>query len=463
VSSSAPAFDRAALPAGLKGRALLPGDPGYADEVKTYNLTLAHQPGLIIAAAAASDVQAAVRLAAERGAPVAVLATGHQPSLPITAGAVLVTTRAMRGAVVDARRRTVRVQAGTILKEVVDESVKAGLAPLTGSSPIVGVVGYTLGGGLSPTLGRAYGYAADHVRSIDIVTADGRLRTVNAKNEPELFFGIRGGKSNFGIVTAMEFDLFPVTTLYGGSIFFPGDSAKAVLNVYREWVETVPDAMSSSVALVRMPDVPAVPAPLRGKLVCSVRIAYSGSVKAGATLVKPLRAAAPAIIDTVQQMPYGGFAAIHSDPVDPVPAYERTGLLREITSETVDAIIAAAGPAAPYPLALTEVRHLGGALGRQPKTPNAVSNRDAAFTLFVAGIGGPADAAAITAAEDALIEKLKPWSTGQMFLNFMTSADAAPTAVQRAYQPPVYQRLAALKREVDPANMFRLNHNIAPA
>ena len=462
-SSSRQAMDRAELTAlGLKGRVLLPGEPGYAEELKTYNLTVRHQPGVIVAAQAAADVSAAVRMAAKRSAPVGVLATGHQPAVPFGPDSVVVTTRAMRKVTVDARKRTARVEAGALWQQVVDEAAKVGLAPLNGSSPTVGVVGYTLGGGLSPTLGRAYGYAADHVRSVDVVTADGRTRTVTAHRDPELFFALLGGKGNFGIVTAMEFGLFPVRTLYAGPIMFDGGDAAKVLHAYRRWVTTVPNAMSSSVALLRLPDVPAVPQPLRGKLVTSVRVSYAGSAAKGAALVAPLRLAAKPLVDQVAEMPYAAFAAIHGDPVDPLPAYERTTLLKDLTAETVDAIVAAAGPTAAFPLTALEVRHLGGALRKAAAHATAVSHRDAAFNVFVAGIGGPADAAAIRAAEEAVIQRLRPWSTGGMLVNFMAADDATPESVRRAYDPRAYRRLTAVKRRVDPRNMFRLNHNILP-
>ncbi|MBB2940563.1 hypothetical protein FB565_000267 [Actinoplanes lutulentus] len=450
-------------PPGLTGKALLPGDPGYAAEVKTYNLVQTPKPGLIIAAANARDVQIAVRYAASRCAPIAVLATGHQPSVPIGPDAVLVTTRSMSAVTVDARRRVARAQAGALWQHVVDKSVPAGLAPLNGSTPIVGVVGYTLGGGLSPTLGRKYGYAADHVRSIEVVTADGRLRMVTAKSDPELFFGLRGGKSNFGLVTAIEFDLFPVTSFYGGAILFAGEDAGRLLHAYRKWVRTVPEAMSSSVGLLRVPDLEAFPPPLRGKLVASLRIAYVGRPEVGASLVHPLRQVATPIIDAVASQPYAAFPVIHADPVDPAPVYERTALLRELNADTVDALLAVAGPKAPFPISLVEVRHLGGALARSPRQPSAVSQRDAAFTLFMAGVAGPEQAAATRAAEENIIRRLRPWSTGGMYLNFMNVDDASVDAVRHAYRPEVYRRLRKLKRRVDPANLFRLNHNIPPA
>jgi len=449
-------------PKGLKGRAFRPGDPGYAEQIKVYNLARIPAPGLIIAAAAPSDVQIAVRLAARRGAPVAVLATGHQPSAPIGRDAIMVTTRAMRGVTVDARRRVARAEAGALWQHVTDKALPAGLAPLTGSTPIIGVVGYTLGGGLSPTLGRKYGYAADHVRSIDVVGADSRLRTVTPKNDPELFFGLRGGKSNFGLVTAIEFDLFPVTTFYGGSIFFAGADAERLLHAYRRWVRTVPDTMSSSVALLRLPDVEAVPPPLRGKFAAGLRIAYLGRADTGAALVKPLRSIATPIVDAVAEQPYAAYPAIHGDPVDPAPGYDRTALLRELSADTVEALIAVAGPRAAHPLTMVEIRHLGGALARQPKVPNAVSHRDAAFSLFTVGVAGPAGAAAVRRAEAEVIRRLRPWSTGGMYLNFMGTAEVSADAVRLAYRPAVYRRLRRLKQRVDPHNTFRLNHNIPP-
>ncbi|WP_433825111.1 FAD-binding oxidoreductase [Actinoplanes sp. CA-015351] len=453
-----------AAPASSKPRPqphfLKPGDPGYAEELTVFNLVQTPNPGLVVAARTAGDVRDAVRHAARHDAPVAVLATGHQPSVPIGRDAVLVSTRAMRGVTVDARRRVARAEAGALWQDVVDKAARSGLAPLVGSTGIVGVVGYTLGGGLSPTLGRQYGWAADHVRSIDVVTADGRSSTVTAGSDPELFFGLRGGKSNFGLVTAIEFGLFPVTTFYGGSIVFAGADAATVLHAYRRWVLTVPEAMSSSVALMHFPDQDGFPPPLRGKAVVSLRVAYTGDAAKGAALVKPLRAVATPIIDGVAQQPYTAFGAIHADPVDPVTAHERTGLLRELTAETVDALVAMAGPDAPFPITLTEVRHLGGALAREPEVPNAVSQRDAAFTVFMAAITGPGGAAQARAAQDAIIRRLRPWSTGGMYLNFMSVDEASADAVRHAYQPGVYQRLRELKRRVDPCNIFRLNHNI---
>ncbi|TYB64924.1 FAD-binding oxidoreductase [Nonomuraea sp. PA05] len=444
------------MPVDLQGRALLPGDDGYAEETRTFNLRGDVRPGVVIAAASARDVQAAVRLAAAKGAPIAAMSTGHavQP-VPIGPDAVLVSTRALRGITVDAEARTARIEAGVRWGEAVGEITKFGLAPLNGASPTVGVIGFVLAGGHSPTLGRAHGFAADHVRGIEVVTADGRFRTVTAGSDPELFFGLRGGKGNFGIVTAVELDLFPVTTLYAGSLVFPFQSAAAVLNAYRAWVETVPETVSSSAALVRMPDIPVLPEPLRGKQVVSIRVCCTGSD--GAALVEPLRAVATPIVDLVREMPYADCASIHSDPLDPASVQERGGLLRELTADTIDALLAVAGGTTAPP-DLLEVRHLGGALARQPEVPNAISCRDGAFTLFMANIGGTDDAERVDAALSAAIERLRPWCTGYTLLSFMSDVDG----VEQGYTPEVHRRLVSLKQRVDPANLFRLNHNIRP-
>ncbi|MGR6923513.1 FAD-binding oxidoreductase [[Actinomadura] parvosata] len=448
-------FDRRELPADL--RALLPGDDGYADETRTYNLRADVRPGVVIAAASARDVQAAVRLAAARNAPIAAMATGHavQP-VPIGPDAVLVTTRAMQGVTVNAEARTAWIEAGVLWGQAVAEITKFGLAPLNGASPSVGAVGFVLAGGHSPTLGRAHGYAADHVHRIQVVTADGRLRTVTPGNDPDLFFGLRGGKGNFGIVTAVEIALFPVTTLYGGSLIFPAASARTVLNAYRAWTGTVPETMSSSAALLRLPDAPFLPEPLRGRQVVTIRLSCTDPAPTSAALIEPLRAAATPIMDLVREMPYADCASIHSDPLDPAPVQERGALLRELTPEIVDALIAIAeAPAAPPDL--VEIRHLGGAFAREPLVPNAISYRDAAFTLFMATIGAP-DPAETHAAQSAAMERLRPWCTGYTLLSFMSEVDG----VEQGYRPEVLRRLVALKRRVDPANLFRLNHNIRP-
>jgi FAD/FMN-containing dehydrogenase len=234
------ASDARSLSAKVDGVVLAPGDDGYADECATYNLAVPRRPAVVVGAASPGDVGAAVRFGLARGLPVGVLATGHATSVA-SDGAVLVTTKRMNAVSVDPVTRTARVGAGARWQQVIEAAAPHGLAPLSGSSPLVGVVGYSLGGGLSPTLGRTHGWAADHVRAIEMITSDGRLTRATAERETDLFWAARGGKDNFGIATAIEFDLFEVPRLYGGALYFPGELAADVLHAYQEWAPALPE------------------------------------------------------------------------------------------------------------------------------------------------------------------------------------------------------------------------------
>ncbi|GLY02290.1 FAD-binding oxidoreductase [Actinoplanes sp. NBRC 101535] len=452
----------AALRDAVTGPVLVAGDADHPAELATYNLTVVHTPAVVVGAATVADVQAAVRFATTHGLPVAVLGAGHGSSVS-SAGAVLITTRRLAGLTVDEETRTARVEAGVRWAEFIEQAQKAGLAALNGSSPTVTVVGYTLGGGLGP-FGRKHGYAADHVTALDVVTADGELRHVTADSEPDLFWALRGGKGNFGVVVAIEFTLFPMQAFYGGGIFFPGELAGDVLHLFREWTRDVPEEMSASVGLLHLPAAPFVPEPLRDRLVAHLRIAYLGSPSEGALMVAPFRELGTPILDTVGPMPYAAVASVHNDPVDPLPLYEHGALLRELPAEAVDTILRFAGPGAPSPLVLAEIRHMGGALSRPPAVPNAVGNRDETlYNVFLVAAGGPPDAAALHAYEQELIDALAPWSTGRRYLNFMFGGETDPQTVALAYAPESFERLTKIKQRFDPANVFRINHNIPPA
>ena len=448
-----------------EGPVLLPGDDGYDLETATFNLVHSHRAALVVGAAHRRDVQAAVRFAARNGLPVAVVATGHG-AVVSSDGAVLVNTRRLSGVTIDPDARTARIEAGVRWQQVIDKAAVYGLAPMAGSAPAVGAVAYLLGGGLSPVLGRSLGYAADHIRSVDVVTADGSLRHLTARHDPELFWAIRGGKGNFGVVTAVEFDLFPVKRLYGGGLFFAGARAAAVLHAYRAWVAAVPEEMSSSVVLLRLPDLPFVPEPMRGTLTVHVRIAYLGSAEDGEKLVAPLRAVAPALIDSVAEMPFAAIGTIHNDPTEPAAAIDRSMLLRELPAEAVDALVELAGPDVPSAetLMMVEVRHLGGALSRQPAVPNAVGHRSAAFNLFVASVVLPVagDAERIRALEQRMLDRFQRWGTGGAYLNFMSTEDVTPDRVRAGYDAGSFERLLRAKQTYDPHNTFRINHNIRP-
>jgi FAD/FMN-containing dehydrogenase len=454
--------DAAALTFDVSGPVLLPDDDGYTAECATYNTTLARRPAMAVGAVGPEDVISTVCFAREYGLPVGVLATGHGTSRPAD-GAALVTTRRMNKVTIDPRARTARAEAGVIWGQVIEAATAHGLAPLNGSSPLVGVAGYTTGGGLSPTMGRSRGWAADRVRAIEIVTADGTLRRVTAEDHADLFWAVRGGKDNFGIVTALEFDLFEVARLYGGALYFPGELAADVLHTYREWAPTLPEEMTASVALMRLPPLDIVPEPLRGKLTVHVRIAYLGTEAEGTELVAPVRALGPALIDTVTDMPYCQVAGIHNDPPVPLPIHEGSARLTALPEAAVDAIVSAAGPDADSRLTMVEIRPLGGALGREPEVANAVTGRHAAFQVFCAGVGGPLDAPFIYADVDEIFRGLGRWQTAGGTLNYRGIRDSAPDCVRETFGADVHDRLRQVKKKYDPENLFRVNHNVPPA
>jgi hypothetical protein len=439
----------------------LPGEEGYDAERAGWNTIVEHHPAMIVVATCPEDVAAAVRYAASAGLPVAVQATGHGPSVPAD-GAVLVNTRRMTELEVDPEAATARIGAGVKGGRLIEEAAPHGLAPLVGSTPDVGFVGYLTSGGL-PMLGRRYGFAADHVRALELVTADGELRRATAEEHPELFLAVHGGKGNFGVVTSVETELVPVTRLYGGGMFFDGAATREVLGGWLEWTASQPEEMaSSSLALRRFPDLPGVPDPVRGRFLVHVRVAFTGPAADGERLIRPLRALGP-VMDSVADFPYASIGDVHSDSAGPAPVRDRGILLRGLDDEAVERIAALAGPGADLPPGQVEIRHLGGALSRAPETPNAISHRDAAFGLNLGMLVLPGHKERVDGIQQALIDGLRSWDTGATLPNFLGSGATDPRRVRTAYSDADYGRLAAIKATHDPDNLFRVNHNIPPA
>ncbi|MFW6599533.1 FAD-binding oxidoreductase [Propionibacteriaceae bacterium Y2011] len=438
-----------------------PGEPEYEAAVTGFNVTVTRRPEFVVVARHAHDVQGAVRYAHRHDLPVCVMSTGHQASVSFEGG-ILVSTAAMERIHVHPHTATARVGPGVNWAEVTDVSSRFGLAGLAGSSGSVGVVGYTLGGGLSPALGRLHGWAADHVSRMEIVTADGELRVATPEHETELFWAARGGKGNFGIVTSLDFGLFPVRRLYGGAIMYPVAAAPDVLPVWRDWAATAPETVTTSMAILQLPPDPSVPEPVRGKHVVSVRVSFVGDPVEGAALVAPLRAAAPALLDSVAEMPFTDWGIIHSDPSGPLPGYERTGFLAELPDEALQTMINLAGADSGSPMSLVEVRQLGGALADAPEVPSAVGHRDAAFNFFTIGVAPPEEVAEVRAYGARLVDAMEPWATGGAYINFLSTDEVDPADVRRAYDTDDYPRLASIKAGVDSRNMFRLTHNIPP-
>ncbi|MFG1996325.1 FAD-binding oxidoreductase [Actinoplanes sp. NPDC048988] len=461
-STAVGAADVAELARRVTGPVLLPGQEGYAEECAMYNVIVPNNPAVVVGATGPSDIRAALAFAEAHELAVAVMNTGHSSAVGGDR-VLMITTRRMDEVTVDPAARRARAGGGARWQQVVEAAAPYGLAPLNGSSPLVGVVGYTLGGGLSATMGRRYGWASDHVTALDVVTADGEERHVDAENEPDLFWAFRGSKSNLGVVTAIEFDLFPVTRLHGGAIIFPGEHAEAVLRAYADLTAQAPNELTTSIAFMRMPDLPVFPEPLRGTFTVHVRISFLGSAADGEALLKPLRAAAPVMVDTVADMPYSGFAAIYSDPDSSAPFAEGTLSLPPLTADLVTRLIEEIGPKADVPANIVELRHLGGALRDTPAGAGAAGLREAEFVLWIATAGGPEQTEPAVRWTSELFAGLEPWALAGKHLNFLGEEGLDTEALRAAYPAPVYRRLARIKANYDPSNVFRLNHNILPS
>ncbi|WP_068270531.1 FAD-binding oxidoreductase [Aldersonia kunmingensis] len=436
-----------ALPTTIRGAVLTPTSPGYAEQVAGFNL--AHQPCPIVAIVPESeaDVAAAVRWATESGLRVTVQATGHGLTGDL-ADTVLISTRLLDGVAIDAEQQSARVGAGARWRAVIDAAAPFGLAPLNGSSSSVGVVGYTLGGGLG-LMARKYGFAADHVRSFRIVTADGEIRVVDAQHEPDLYWAVLGGKTGFGIVTEIEFDLVPVAGYFGGGIFFPGTEAAAVLEAWREWTPQLPTEASTSISLLRLPPDPQLPPPLQGQFVVHLRYTDIGDPADADARLAPMRSVAPIVMDMVSEMPYPAIDSVHMDPPMPVPAWSRGLALSEFSSDAVTALVDTVGAESGTSLMLAEVRLLGGAV-RQPAA-NCVPGRDAAFAVHAIGVPAPEIAEAVARDLEAVLASLRPWKSGGL-VNFVGHASAEE--LRSLWSEADLDRLRSTARRVDPTGTF---------
>ncbi|MCT2589524.1 FAD-binding oxidoreductase [Streptomyces sp. N2-109] len=445
--------DSEALAQQVRGPVLVPGDEEYEAETAGFQSGLRIRPAVAVGALDAEDVRAAVSFAASRSLPVRVHSTGH--GRPAEAqGGMLISTRRMNEVRVDPERRTVWTGAGTRWEQVIEAAAPYGLAPLNGSAPHSGVIGYALGGGIG-LLARTYGYTADHVRAIDLVTPDGTLRHVTAAQDADLFWALRGGRDGLGVVTGLETDLVPVPRLYGGALFYDAAAVSGeLLTVYRDWTEGLTEELTSSLGFIVLPDIPQVPEPLRGRHVAQLRVAFTGDAAAGERLVAPMRAVGPPLIDTLREMPYTESPSIHSDPTD-AHAYTGTNLMLDgLEVDAVRQFVEQAGHEAPV-MCVVQLQHLGGALSRAPGdgVGNAVGHREARYSLSVLSGGEELDAPAAAAYHHKLGEPLEHRKVGR-FLNFLFGESDADE-LRDAYEPETRRRLTEIRERYDPDGRFR--------
>ncbi|WP_017588514.1 FAD-binding oxidoreductase [Nocardiopsis ganjiahuensis] len=444
----------ALLREGVRGAVHAPGSRGHERGRTGMQQVDRHAPDAVVEAAETEDVRAAVAVAARLGLPVAAQRTGHGHGTGMRGG-ILVDTRRLDGVGVDPERRTARVGAGATWQDVIDAAAPHGLAPLSGSAPGVGAVSYTLGGGLG-LMGRRYGYAADHVRNLDLVTADGDHRRVDARSDPELFWALRGGGGSFGLVTGMEFGLFPVEHLYGGSLYLDATDSPQALDGWRRWAEQTPEELTSGVSALVFPDMEGVPGPMRGRLVVQVSLAWSGPVERGPDLVEPLYSLAPVLMDTLRELPYTESGAVFDDHDDPA-AFRGEGILVDaLEPGALTGLLRLAAAERPF-MSVVWLRHLGGAMARPPEVPGAVGHRNAAFALSALTFtepGSPDDAAA--AALRAEVAGLFADRTLGRSANLSFGAVDADE-VRAMFAPEDLRRLVEVRERVDPHRRLHTN------
>jgi hypothetical protein len=443
------------LRAQVRGPVLVPGDDDYVAEIAAQNTAVVHTPEVVVGVASEEDVRAVIRTAADTGLAIRVFATGHGSHKPVTDG-VLVTTSRLCDVRIDAEHRVAHIGAGCRWAKVVEAAAAVGLAPITGSSGHVGAVGYLLGGGIGP-MARTFGFSSDHARGFRVVTADGEVVTASAIEHPDLFWALRGGKGGFGVVTSMEVELVELATLYGGSLFFAADHIATVLRSWLAWTKTVPEAATSSVAIMRLPPLPFIPEQLRGKTVLSLRYAFVGAASDGERLFQPMRDVAPAIVDGVGPLPAAQIGLIHNDPTEPGPVFERGRMLNELDDHFATALLDALGPGQDVPVMVAEVRHIGGATHRDVPEGSAVGGRCADYGLMLLGVPDPSlfdDV--LPALTHSIFASLAPWTSAENTINY--GAAEGPGSYEACWPPELLSRLAGVRAAYDPGGLFPFGH-----
>jgi hypothetical protein len=451
-------MDLASLRTSAQGPVLAPEEDGWHDARQAWNLIADQNPAAIVLAEGVADVVAAVNFAREHGFKLAAQSTGHGASALVPLDdTVLVRTIRMDGVSIDPGERVARVEAGALSGDLAAAAGEHGLTALGGSSPDVGVVGFVLGGGIG-WLSRRHGLTCNTVRAVELVTAGGEQVRADADQNADLFWALRGGGGDFGVVTALELELFAIERVYAGSLMWPVMHAGEILPAYLEWIRDLPEEITTGVRFLTLPPLPEVPEPLRANPVIDVTGAYVGDAAEGAALVDELRGLAEPLIDGWAEMPASGLSRIYGDPEQPVPGLTHHTVLGELPPEAADTLIELGGPESGSPLLMVGTRHLGGALSRAPEGAGALGALTGEHVLIGVGMPMPPNTAeAIVGHLDRVVDALSPWTTGTDYLNF---ADR-PSDASRAFDEETLGRLRQIKSEVDPNGMFVAAHPVA--
>ena len=430
-------------------RLISPDDPDYETSRLGWNLAGEQRPEAVCIARTADEVKAAIDHARENGLRVAAQSTGHSAAaLPSLEGTLLLKTKLDGEVSVDPSRGTVSFGAGTIWDKIVPEVAAEGLTVMHGSSPSVSPTGYLLGGGLS-FYAREHGFATNHVKRFELVTGDGEIRTAGPDENPELFWGLRGGGGLFGVVTGIEIGTLPFGEVFAGASFWPAADGPAILDSWRSWAGQAPDSVTSTFRILRLPPIDEVPEPIRGiPVACVDGVALDPD--AGAELAALLETHGPPLLGGWGNQPSAGVSRLHGDPEDPLPAEGDSIILEDITDDTAAAFFDAAGSESDSSLIVAELRHLGGALAEPAEGAGVLSHLDGEFLLFGTGLADPDSAAKTTGDLDTLIASMQASKAPHQFSTFAER----DCRMSDCFGPAEVERLRKLSETFDPDGLF---------
>ena len=445
-----------ALRVDLRGKLLLPTDAGYEEARKIWNGMIDRYPAMIMRCAGAADVMAAVKLAKAHDLVVAIKGGGHNiAGNAVCDDGLMIDLSTMRGVYVDPKARTARAEGGATWEDFDAETQAFGLATTGGLISSTGVAGLTLGGGIGWLMG-SYGLACDNLLSVDVVTADGERVTASAEHNPELFWGLKGGGGNFGVVTAFEFRLFAVAPLFAGMLLHPIDRAGEALAHFHDFMRDAPDQVGALAGFVTAPD---------GNQVLALILVYNGPVEDGARVFQPLREFGTPILDNLAAMPYRVIQTLFdAGAPSGLRNYWKSSFLRDLPGDAMETLVERFRKA-PSPHCKMFIECIGGEVTRIGSDATAFDHRHSPFNLLILGGWERADDDEKTIAwTRGTWRAMQPYATERVYVNYLNEVgDEGSDRIKAAYGPEKYARLAALKAQYDPGNLFRMNQNVRPA
>ena len=449
------------LRTGMLGPVVTPTDPDYDEVREVWNASIDRRPALIARPTGVADVMKAVRFGVDHRLPIAVRGGGHSfAGLGTCDDGLVIDLGLMKGIRVDAHERTVTAQGGVTWGELDHETAAFGLATTGGLVSTTGIAGLTLGGGIG-WLMRKHGLACDNLVGADVVTADGQLVHTSEDEHADLFWALRGGGGNFGVVTSLEYRLHPVATVFGGMLLYPAADASKVLAHYQQFVANEPDELCSLLEFATAPEMEEIPVEYHGQPIIALAFCYCGPIADGEAAIASWRTVAPIVGDFVEPMPYTAIQTLYDEDYPRgLWSYMKSHYVDELSAEAI-AVLVAAGAARPTDRSFIDVHHMEGAPARVAPDATAFDERDARYTVMFGGVcDGNEEMDACRSWSREHWSALAPHSTGHTYVNFMTDADSA--AVHAAWGTEKYERLVAVKDRYDPTNQFRINHNIEP-